>query len=487
MKTRFLSLLLISALLLTALMTVAVLPAAAETVEMIPLHGEQFQPDGVTFGQVSFTVPADVQGLTKDAWDGGIDHNTDLILLSYIKDGELFVGKTIREIKAHLGDLALVRTCYTYDDAKDGTIRLNLVFHMDDHNALKPADIVAVTVKAGFVWCAGSPAGISGELSELTLDREVSFLTRGEAGLTGVQTGNMGSEGTSLHVRFDRKDTESLKAISAVDLCPSAIPGKTLGDLVTIGGETVTELVKKGNVARFNFFGNTLVFHVDDPDYLAKIKNEHLEFVILPGFRWMNWTQDDWGNWAGTNKDVYTPVEGTLVTRPLAFYLDENADVCVKTDGILIEPGYKDTYYVGESLDLTTLMIRVDQGGQVGEPFFILESMVSYDFSAAGEATVTVEYEGMTATFTVTVVENPAAEETTEAPTAPETEPVTDPASDEETDPVTEAPTDAPAETPTEAPTDAPDKKGCGAVTALSAVLLLLPAAAVLARKKRED
>ena len=489
MKTRILSLLLISVLLLSALLTAAVIPAAAESAEMTPMYGEQFRPDGVTFGRVSFTVPGGTQGLTKDAWDGNIDHNTDLILLSYVKDGELYANKTIREIKAHLGNLALVRTCYTYDDQPDGTIRANLVFHMDDHSKLKPEDIVAVTIKAGFVWCAGSPAGISGELAHLTLDREVSFLTSGVAGITGVQTGNMGSEGTSLHIRFDRKDSESLKAISAVDLCPSAIPGKTLGDLVTIGGETVTELVKKGNVARFNFFGNTMVFHVDDPDYLAKIKNEKLEFVVLPGFRWMNWHQDDWGNWGGTNRDKYTPVEGTLVTQPIVFHLNEKAEVCVKTDGIQIVDGYKDTYYVGERIDMTTLLIRMGQGG---EPMHILEEMVSYDFSKAGTATVTVEVKGMTATYTVTVVENP----NTEAPTQPETEPVTAPETEAPTEEATETPTAGETEAPavdTTAPetTDEiaycpPEKKGCGsAVMTLSAVILIAASAAAL--KKKED
>ena len=491
MKKSFICLLMISVLLLSTLFAVTVIPAvAAEPVEMTPMYGEQFQPDGVTFGRVSFTVSGGTQGLTKDAWDGNIDHNTDLILLSYVKDGELYANKTIREIKAHLGNLALVRTCYTYDDQPDGTLRLNLVFHMDDHAALKPSDIVAVTVKAGFVWCAGSPSGISGELSHLTLDREVSFLTSGDEGITGVQTGNMGSEGTSLHVRFDRKDTESLKAISAVDLCPSAIPGKTLGDLVTIGGETVTELVKKGNVARFNFYGNTLVFHVDDPEYLAKIKNEQLEFVILPGFRWMNWHQDDWGNWAGTNRDKYTPVDGTLVTYPLVFHLDENANVCVRTDGIQIVEGYKDTYFVGERIDMTTLLIRMDQGGKVGEPMHILEEMVSYDFSKAGTATVTVTVKGMTATYTVTVVENP----NTEAPTEEITNPVTEPETVAPTEPETETPTESATEMPTEVPTvsenetstEPTDKKGCGGtVTALWAVILTV--VATVAFKKKED
>ena len=492
MKHRQLCLILTAILLLTALLTAIPLSAAAEEIVMEPMHGEPFQPEGVTFGRVSFIVPGGTQGLTKDAWDGNIDHNTNLILLSYVKDGVTYENKTIREIKAHLGNLALVRTCYTYDNQPDGTLRLNLVFHMDDHAALKPADIVAVTVKAGFVWCAGSPAGISGELASVKLDREISFLTKGEEGITGVQTGNMGSEGTSLHVRFDRKDSESLKAISAVDLCPSAIPGKTLGDLVTIGGETVTELVKKGNVARFNFFGNTMVFHVDDPAYLAKIKNEHLEFVILPGFRWMNWDRDDWGNWGGTNKDKYTPVEGTLVTQPLSFYLDEDANVCIKTDGIIIAPGYKDTYFVGDRIDMTTLLIRVDQGGKVGEPMHILEEMVSYDFSKAGKATVTVTVKGMTASYTVTVVENPETEPPTEEATTAPAEPVTTPETEATTQPVTEAPTEPSTEPSTEPPTQkapetqAPSKGGCAAsAAALSGFVLALSAA--IALKKKED
>ena len=488
MNHRRISLILTTAILLLALLSTLPLSVSAKDVAMEPLHGEPFQPEGVTFGRVSFIVPGGTQGLTKDAWDGNIDHNTDLILISYVKDGVVYENKTIREIKEHLGNLALVRTCYTYDNNTDGTIRLNLVFHMDDHSKLKPSDILAVTVKAGFVWCAGSPGGISGELSSVKLDREVSFLTAGKEGIAGVQTGNMGSEGTSLHVRFDRKDSESLKAISAVNLCPSAIPGKTLGDLVTIGGETVTELVGKGNVARFNFFGNTMVFHVDDPAYLAKNKNEHLEFVILPGFRWMNWHQDDWGNWAGTNKDQYTPVNGTLVTQPIAFYINENGEVCVKTDGILIEPGYKDTYFVGDRIDMTTLLIRIDQGGRTGEPMHILEEMVSYDFSKVGKATVTVEVKDMTTTYTVTVVENPetdppveSTEIVTDTPTEPLTEPVTEPIIDTPTEEVTQAPVQ------TDPETEVPTRGGCGAVLSVLSVTAAAMAAAVALNLKKEE
>lgn len=487
MKKRIISLLTLTALLLSVLWAGQLLPVAAEAIELSPLHGEPFRPEGVTFGRVSFLVPSGTQGLTKDAWDGDISHNTELILLSYRKDGQVYVNRTIPQIKAHLGELALVRTCYTYDQLPDGTLRLNLVFHMDDHSRLTPEDILAVTVKPGFVWCAGSPSGISGELSHLTLDREVSFLTRGEPGITGVQTGAMGSEGTSLHVRFNRSDSESLKAISAVDLCPSAIPGKTLGDLVTIGGETVTELVKKGNVARFNFYGNTLVFHVDDPAFLSRIKNERLEFCILPGFRWMTWDKDDWGNWGGTHRDDYTPVEGTLVTQPLTFYLNEKAEVCIPSDGILIHPGYKDTYLVGETIDMTTLLICLEQGGKLGDPMHILEEMVQYDFSKPGKATVTVEVMGMTASYTVTVVEPPQTEPAIQETTVePDEETTLEPTEETTVKPNEETANGAKEETTVEPSSETPTKASSGGCRATMTLLPLpLLAAALLTLKKR--
>ena len=68
MKKRILSYLLTTLLLLSALSVLTAIPSAAEAIDMEPMYGEQFQPDGVTFGRVSFTVPGNTQGLTKDAW-----------------------------------------------------------------------------------------------------------------------------------------------------------------------------------------------------------------------------------------------------------------------------------------------------------------------------------------------------------------------------------------------------------------------------------
>ena len=480
MKKRKLLSLALAAMMLCAILSIPVPAAAADSISMEPYFGQPFQPDGVTFGQVSFLVPGGTMGLTKDAWDDRIDHNTDLILVSFVKDGKAYENMTIRAVKEMLGDLALKRTCYTYDDLPNGMIRLNLVFHMDDHSSLKPSDFTAITVKKGFVWCAGSPSGISGELSSLTLDRDVSFPVNAKAGITGVQTGPMAGIDGALRINFVRKDTESLKAISAVDLCPSAIPGKTLGDLVTINGESVTELVRKGNVARFNFYGDTMIFHIDDPAYLAKLKEEQYEIVIHPGFRWMNWTQDDWGNWAGTNKDKYTPVDGTLVLEPISFTVNAADEVCIRTDGFEVLDGYKDTYFVGERIDMTSLVVLINYAGGQSLDMMLLESMVSYDFSKPGTATVTVEYDGMKATFEVTVLEAPATTEpeaTEPEITAPDAE-TTEPETSE-----TEV-TPKQSESATLVPEPAIDNEGCGAVLMPVTVILLCLAAFSLGRKE---
>ena len=486
MKKHVLLCLLLTAWMLGALVPLTTLPAgAADEIVMEPYYDQPFQPEGKIFGQVSFLVPGGTQGLTKDAWDDNIDHNTDLILVSFVKDGVVYENMTIREVKAQFGDLALKRTCYTYDDLPTGMLRLNLVLHMDDHPTLKPSDFIAITIKAGFVWCAGSPSGISKELSNIVLDRDVSFPVNVTAGITAVKTGPMNGVDGALRINFERKDSGSLKAISAVDLCPSAIPGKTLGDLVTINGETVTDLVEKGNVARFNFYGDTLIFHIDDPAYLAKLKQEQYEIVILPGFRWMNWDRDDWGNWAGTNKDRYTPVDGTLVTAPISFMVNESDEVCVKTNGLVVLDGYKDTYFVGDRIDMTTLVVRLEYAQGGGLDMMLLESMVSYDFSAPGTATVTVEYDGMQASYTVSVL--PAPETQPETETETETEAETETATETESEAVTNPESEPISETDPgsdDLVSEPAVQNGCGAVLLPMAFVMIALAAFALGKKR---
>ena len=118
MKKRLLLCVLLISAMLCALVPMAA--SAADAVSMQPCYSLPFAPEGTTYGQVTFSVPADVQGLTKDAWDNGLVHNTDLILLSFVEDGVAYENMTVREVKDMLGDLPLKRTCYTYDDMPEG-------------------------------------------------------------------------------------------------------------------------------------------------------------------------------------------------------------------------------------------------------------------------------------------------------------------------------------------------------------------------------
>ena len=97
MKKRSLLCIILIAVMLCALVSVCGIPAAAAApIEMEPCYADPFQPSGVTYGQVSFRVPADTQGLAKDAWDNGLEHNTDLILVSFVKDGVSYENMTGR-------------------------------------------------------------------------------------------------------------------------------------------------------------------------------------------------------------------------------------------------------------------------------------------------------------------------------------------------------------------------------------------------------
>ena len=73
--------LILSVLTLLSAVSLPAVAADAETIDMTPMYGERFQPEGVTFGRVSFLIP-DTQGLTKDGWDNNIEHNEDLVLIS---------------------------------------------------------------------------------------------------------------------------------------------------------------------------------------------------------------------------------------------------------------------------------------------------------------------------------------------------------------------------------------------------------------------
>lgn len=530
-----------------------------------PEYSGKVNPDGVTYARVRFFVQS-AQGLSKDVWDNNVEKNSDLILISYRKNGVVTENKTVPEVKAALGDASIKRVVYTYDDA-DGGLWLNLVFHMDDHSSLAPADIVAVTVKKGFQWYGSAltavadtglnsdvyfytdnakmeraasalvlsgepakaayetgetfdPAGMKatitykdggseevnvsadmctydfstagekevvvsyggasatktiavsepektvssigmkagysislvqyvktvsiGEGSKITVaysddsqeeidltEEMISGLTNEAAGsyqatiaykgqtcqadytvaaytavsaISGINYGTNYKQaaGNAFSVTFDRTDSGQ-KAISAVNLCPSAIIGKTLGDLVLIEGETVTSLVSQGKVARFNFYGGELNFHVDNAEYLNKLMNDGYVISILPGFQWLTFDRDDWGNWGGTNALNYTPIEGAIVTSRMEFSI-VGGKISKPVESISFTgTEYKNEYNKDDKLDFTGMTLVVTYNDDTTAVIDLTADMVAYDFSEGGEKTVEITYAGKTASFTVTV------------------------------------------------------------------------------------
>ena len=71
----------------------------------------------------------------------------------------------------------------------------------------------------------------------------------------------------------------------------------------------------------------------------------------------------------------------------------------------------KTEYFVGDALDTTGLSLLVTKSNYTVQTVTTGYTLSDVDMTTAGEKTVTVTYEGQTATFTINVVEKPAEPE----------------------------------------------------------------------------
>lgn len=210
----------------------------------------------------------------------------------------------------------------------------------------------------------------------------------------------VGSEGTGyISINGIKNITVSLKALWTVDKAKSLVMGKTVGDFVTINGETVTELVAAGKVARMLMYGaDGFGFHIDDAAFMSEVKNG-AEICLLPGFTWVTNSADAWG---APTPETYEPIENAVVTKPLYFCLKNN-NVCKVIESVALNGTPKANYYIGDAIDVTGLTLSVKYKGFDAETVDVTSAMCDYDFSAAGEQTVTVSYGGKEVTFKVNV------------------------------------------------------------------------------------
>ncbi len=222
----------------------------------------------------------------------------------------------------------------------------------------------------------------------------------GTSFIKGINYGPVyGSEGTG-YANFVGIDdvTAPLKALWNVDKAKSLIIGKTNGDLVTINGVTLTQLVSEGKVARMLMNGRNFGFHIDDAEFMATVKNG-AEICFLPGFAWLTNSSDAWG---APTPETYEPIENAVVTSPLYFSF-KNEKVNKVIDTVTLKGTPKAAYNKGDVIDVTGLSLAVKYKGFDVEYVDLTADMCEYDFASAGNKTVTVTYDGKTVTFDVTV------------------------------------------------------------------------------------
>ena len=224
----------------------------------------------------------------------------------------------------------------------------------------------------------------------------------GESYFTEIDyTAVVGNEGTGyIAIKGLRNMTSvSLKALWTVDKAKSLVMGKTVGDFVTINGKTVTELVAAGKVARMLMYGaDGFGFHIDDAAFMSEVKNG-AEICLLPGFTWVTNSADAWG---APTPETYEPIENAVVTKHLYFCLKNN-NVCKVIESVALNGTPKANYYIGDAIDVTGLTLSVKYKGFDAETVDVTSAMCDYDFSAAGEQTVTISYDGKEIFFKVNV------------------------------------------------------------------------------------
>lgn len=223
----------------------------------------------------------------------------------------------------------------------------------------------------------------------------------------GVNYGPIyGTEGTGYATLDGIDDVNAeLKALWDVDKAPSLVMGKTNGDLVTINGVTLTQLVTDKQYASYRFArmlmnGRNFAFHIDDATFMNTVKNG-AEICFLPGFSWVTYTEDKWGD--SSQCANYTPIENAVITKP-TYFCFKNGNVCKVIDSVTLVGTPKASYYTGDVIDVTGLKLSVKYKGFDAEEIALTADMCEYDFREAGnDKTVSITYDGKTVTFNVNV------------------------------------------------------------------------------------
>lgn len=280
-----------------------------------------------------------------------------------------------------------------------------------------PYDYEGLVVK--MQWINPVTSEISSELTSILLN-EIVF-TGLDIYLEGIQTVTLEYAGLTTTIEVDVVDSHSnvyANIIMDIDKERSGLTIKytiensdaqlralwfidkkdNVSDRIKINGILVSDLIEQGLITRMYIYGTTLGFHMDNPSFQP---SDVTIIEFLEGFQFYTSNADSWGS---DNSANYQAIPGGFVREYVAFQylngnwvrqvkLDENYELA--SDGLTVTTT-KSVYGINENIDLSTIILKVkyhdDPSTEVVVP--LEASMLSYDFSQSGMASVTITFQG---------------------------------------------------------------------------------------------
>jgi len=181
----------------------------------------------------------------------------------------------------------------------------------------------------------------------------------------------------------------------AFEKTPSAVTGKTLGDLILVGEKTVNELISGNKIVHIDIIdGLTVIEFISENFYTESLSEK---FSILPGFQLI--TND-------SDNSSYSLIPKTILSKRINFTSVYGKISRLIESVTLADSDYKTEYKKGENIEFTNLFINVKYDDIAEKSKIAVTSqMVKYDFSEAGFQTVTVSYGLFTVAFKATVTD----------------------------------------------------------------------------------
>ena len=415
------------------------------------------------------------EGLEQDD-EGNVVENvidTEAELRAAIANGgEVVIGGDIP-----LSAAITISNTVTLKSDSDVTVTANGVtdvFTVTSGGNLTLGNNISVESNTSILYANGGTITVDG--AELNSENSIYALGyANDSGVINVVSGTVSCSGDKVTLDIDDGSTATISGGTVFSKDSSAIAVRN-GSTVTVGGDATVETTASSALAAiFTYDANSKVIvnggTIKSANDAAVDANEGGSVTITDGTLTGGTGVDavttsgtgtasvSGGSFSSDLPDEYiVPTDKTLVKNETTG-LWELGTLAVTSIAITTAPT-KTTYTAGDELDLTGIVITATYNDETTATVSSDDVTVTgFDSEAAGTQTITVTYEGKTATFEVTV--EAAAEEEPIVTTTTTEAPTTTPDEDVTTTTTTEAPTTTPDEdvtttTTTQAPVTSP-------------------------------